>query len=117
MSTEAAKTQVSNTPLEPTTLSVQGMTCSSCVNSVEKALNSVEGVSATINFATETAHILAPAEITAKDLIKIVEKAGYSASLLVDAQSVALHSKKSARAFFFAALFACLLYTSPSPRD
>ena len=71
MSTETGKTQASNTPLEPTTLSVQGMTCSSCVNSVEKALNSVEGVSATINFATETAHILAPAEITAKDLIKI----------------------------------------------
>ena len=106
MSTAAAKIQRGNSPLEPTTLSVQGMTCSSCVNSVEKALNSVEGVSATINFATETAHILAPAEITVKDLIKIVEKAGYSATLLIDAQSVALHSKKSARAFFFAAIFA-----------
>ena len=93
-------------PLEPVTLSVQGMTCSSCVNSVEKALNKVEGVSATINFATETAHILAPAHMSPKDLIKIVEKAGYSATLLVDAQSVTLHSKKSARAFFFAFIFA-----------
>ena len=93
-------------PLEPVTLSVQGMTCSSCVNSVEKALNKVEGVSATINFATETAHILAPAEMNPKDLIKIVEKAGYSATLLVDAQSVTLHSKKSARALFFAFIFA-----------
>jgi len=92
--------------LEPVTLSVQGMTCSSCVNSVEKALNKVEGVSATINFATETAHILAPAEMNPKDLIKIVEKAGYSATLLVDAQSVTLHSKKSARALFFAFIFA-----------
>ena len=92
--------------LEPVTLSVQGMTCSSCVNSVEKALNKVEGVSATINFATETAHILAPADMDPKDLIKVVEKAGYSASLLVDAQSVTLHSKKSARAFFFAFIFA-----------
>ena len=45
--------------IEPVTLSIQGMTCSSCVNAVEKALNKVEGVSATINFATETAHILA----------------------------------------------------------
>jgi Cu+-exporting ATPase len=73
---------------------------------VEKALNKVEGVSATINFATETAHILAPADMNPKDLIKIVEKAGYEASLLVDAQSVTLHSKKSARAFFFAFIFA-----------
>ena len=92
--------------LEPVTLSVQGMTCSSCVNTVEKALNKVEGVSATINFATETAHILAPADMSPKDLIKIVEKAGYSATLLVDAQSVTLHSKKSAHAFFFAFIFA-----------
>ena len=92
--------------LEPVTLSVQGMTCSSCVNTVEKALNKVEGVSATINFATETAHILAPADMSPKDLIKIVEKAGYSATLLVDAQSVTLHSRKSARAFFFAFIFA-----------
>ena len=66
MSTQTAKSQISGTPLEPTTLSVQGMTCSSCVNSVEKALNGVDGVSATINFATETAHILAPAEIPLK---------------------------------------------------
>ena len=92
--------------LEPVTLSVQGMTCSSCVNTVEKALNKVEGVSATINFATETAHILAPADMSPKDLIKIVEKAGYSATLLVDAQSVTLHSRKSARAFLFAFIFA-----------
>lgn len=95
-----------STSLEPTTLSVQGMTCSSCVNSVEKALNSVDGVSATVNFATETAHILAPADMTPKDLIKIVEKAGYSASVLADGQTMALHSKKSALALFFAFIFA-----------
>ena len=95
-----------STPLEPTTLSIEGMTCSSCVNTVEKALNSIEGVSATVNFATETAHILAPAEMDAKGFIKIVEKAGYSAKLITDAQSMTLHSKKSARALFFASIFA-----------
>ena len=95
-----------STPLEPTTLSIEGMTCSSCVNTVEKALNSIEGVSATVNFATETAHILAPAEMDAKGFIKIVEKAGYSAKLITDAHSITLHSKKSARALFFASIFA-----------
>ena len=93
-------------PLEPTTLSIEGMTCSSCVNTVEKALNSVDGVRATVNFATETVHILAPAEMNAKEFIKIVEKAGYSAKLITDAQSITLHSKKSARALFFASIFA-----------
>ena len=95
-----------STVLEPTTLSIEGMTCSSCVNTVEKALNAVDGVSATINFATETAHILAPADTDIKDLMKAVEKAGYKAALLQDGQSITLHSKKSARALFFAFIFA-----------
>lgn len=95
-----------STVLEPTTLSIEGMTCSSCVNTVEKALNAVDGVSATINFATETAHILAPADIDVKELVKVVEKAGYKASLLADGQAVTLHSKKSAKALFFAFIFA-----------
>ena len=94
------------TILEPTTLSIEGMTCSSCVNAVEKALNNMDGVRATINFATETAHVLAPADMDVNDLIKTVEKAGYKASLLQDAQAVTLHSKKSARALFFAFIFA-----------
>jgi Cu+-exporting ATPase len=92
--------------LEPTTLSIEGMTCSSCVNAVEKALNNMDGVRATINFATETAHVMAPADMDIKELIKTVEKAGYKASLLQDAQAVTLHSKKSARALFFAFIFA-----------
>jgi len=92
--------------LEPTTLAIEGMTCSSCVNTVEKALNAVDGVSATINFATETAHILAPADMDIKTLMKVVEKAGYKAAPLHDGQSVTLHSKKSARALFFAFIFA-----------
>jgi Cu+-exporting ATPase len=69
-------------------------------------LNNMEGVRATINFATETAHVMAPADMDIKELIKTVEKAGYKASLLQDAQAVTLHSKKSARALFFAFIFA-----------
>ena len=100
------RSEAMSTVLEPTTLSIEGMTCSSCVNTVEKALNAVEGVSATVNFATETAHILAPADIDTKELIKTVEKAGYKAAFLQDGQSLTLHNKKSARALFFAFIFA-----------
>ena len=92
--------------LEPTTLSIEGMTCSACVNAVERALNNLDGVRATVNFATETAHILAPADFDVKELIKTVDKAGYKASATRDAQSITLHSKKSARALFFAFIFA-----------
>jgi Cu+-exporting ATPase len=49
---------------------------------------------------------MAPADMDIKELIKTVEKAGYKASLLQDAQAVTLHSKKSARALFFAFIFA-----------
>lgn len=91
--------------LEPTTLLIQGMTCSSCVNTVEKALNSMEGVSATVNFATETAHILAPAEISEKELIKVVKGSGYQAQTLTGTSQIALHSKKSSLALFFAFIF------------
>ena len=94
-----------DSPMEPVTLSIEGMTCSACVNTVERALNNLDGVRATVNFATETAHILAPADFDVKELIKTVDKAGYKASTARDAQSVTLHSKKSARALLFAFIF------------
>ena len=91
--------------LETRTLKLEGMTCSACVNSIERALNNLDGVSATVNFASETAHILAPAEISIKKLIETVKSAGYSAQLLGDSNQFALHSKRSAIALFFALLF------------
>ena len=91
--------------LETRTLKLEGMTCSACVNSIERALNNLEGVSATVNFASETAHILAPADISTKKLIETVKGAGYSAQLLGDSNQFALHSKRSAIALFFALLF------------
>jgi len=91
--------------LETRTLKLEGMTCSACVNSIERALNNLVGVSATVNFASGTAHILAPAEISTKKLIETVKSAGYSAQLLGDSNQFALHSKRSAIALFFALLF------------
>jgi Cu+-exporting ATPase len=82
------------------------MTCSSCVNSIEKSLNSIAGVSASVNFATETVHVLAPAEVKTAELIKNIKGAGYSAMLIEDGAGPALHSRKSGVALFFAILFA-----------
>lgn len=92
--------------VEPRTFSVSGMTCSSCVNSIEKTLNEIEGVSASVNFATETVHILAPAEVKNTDILKKIKAVGYSAELVEAGSSPALHSKKSGVALFFALIFA-----------
>jgi Cu+-exporting ATPase len=93
------------TALEPITLSLGGMTCSSCVATIERTLNAIPGVSATVNFASETAHVMAPAEMGTKALISAIKSAGYSATEVADPSQVALHSKKSATALFFAIVF------------
>ncbi len=64
---------------EKIVLPIQGMTCASCVNKVEKALNFVKGVvQASVNFATERASVeYIPEEVTIRDLKKAVEEAGY----------------------------------------
>ncbi|HEX6518641.1 MAG TPA: heavy metal translocating P-type ATPase [Streptosporangiaceae bacterium] len=62
-------------------LAIGGMTCASCAARVEKKLNRLDGVTATVNFATETAHVTFPAAISPPDLITAVERAGYTAAL------------------------------------
>ena len=96
----------SKSSLTPRTFSVSGMTCSSCVNTIEKSLNSIAGVSASVNFATESVHVLAPAEVKTADLIKKIKGAGYAAALVEDGAGPAMHNKKSGVALFFAILFA-----------
>lgn len=61
-------------------LVIGGMTCASCAARVEKKLNKLDGVTATVNYATEKAVINAPGYET-QTLIDTVEKAGYSAEL------------------------------------
>ncbi|MEV0000100.1 heavy metal translocating P-type ATPase [Streptomyces sp. NPDC050848] len=62
-----------------TELVIGGMTCASCAARVEKKLNRMEGVTATVNYATEKARIAHPPETDVADLIATVVKTGYTA--------------------------------------
>ena len=64
-------------------LSIGGMTCASCAARVEKKLNKLDGVTATVNFATEKAAVSFPSTVTPDDLIAVVERTGYTAALPV----------------------------------
>lgn len=70
--------------LEQIDLSIGGMTCSSCVARVEGSLNQFPGASATVNFATESAHVLVPKGTKVKALIERVESVGYKATVRSD---------------------------------
>ena len=63
-----------------TELILGGMTCASCANRIERKLNKLDGVTATVNYATEKARVTSDG-VPAEDLIKAVESAGYTASL------------------------------------
>jgi Cu+-exporting ATPase len=81
------------------------MTCSSCVNSIEGALNSIAGAKATVNFATESVHVSADEKVTTKSLIAAIKSAGYVATLVSDPSQLALHSKRSGLALALSILF------------
>ncbi|MFJ9004406.1 heavy metal translocating P-type ATPase [Streptomyces canus] len=60
-------------------LLIGGMTCASCAARVEKKLNRMDGVTATVNYATEKARVSYPAGVDVADLIATVVKTGYTA--------------------------------------
>ncbi|WP_084965402.1 heavy metal translocating P-type ATPase [Thermoactinospora rubra] len=62
-------------------LSIGGMTCASCANRIERQLNKLAGVPATVNYATEKAKVPFPADLDPGRLIATVEAAGYTAAL------------------------------------
>jgi len=67
---------------ESVELTIDGMTCASCAARIEKKLNKLEGVSASVNYATETARVsVTDASIGTDAIIATVEKLGYSAAL------------------------------------
>jgi Cu+-exporting ATPase len=61
-------------------LKIGGMTCATCAARVEKKLNRLDGVTATVNFATEIARVSYADGVTVGDLVKTVEGTGYSAT-------------------------------------
>ena len=65
-------------------LDIGGMTCASCAARVEKRLNKLEGVNATVNYATERATVTADRPLEGSELIGEVEAAGYSAEVAPD---------------------------------
>ena len=81
MSSAAVAGEASSAPLEME-LSIGGMTCASCAARVEKKLNAIDGVAASVNLATERAIITVPAGVSAQQLIDAVEQAGYRAGML-----------------------------------
>ncbi|RBQ18390.1 heavy metal translocating P-type ATPase [Spongiactinospora rosea] len=62
-------------------LSISGMTCASCANRIERKLNKLDGVTATVNYATEKAKVTFGPDIDPAALVAEVEKAGYGAAL------------------------------------
>ncbi|MGX4692126.1 heavy metal translocating P-type ATPase [Streptomyces sp. JNUCC 63] len=81
MNTPAApQTPMTDQPdLAEVELLIGGMTCASCAARVEKKLNRMDGVTATVNFATEKARVAYPAGVSVADLIATVVKTGYTA--------------------------------------
>ena len=70
------------TPGQEVDLAITGMTCASCSARVERMLNRLDGVAATVNLATEQAHVRFAAPLTVGDLVTTVEKTGYGASVI-----------------------------------
>ena len=75
-------------------LDIDGMTCASCAARIEKKLNKVDGVTASVNYATEKARVLTETPIPVADLIAVVEKTGYHAALPDPAKPEVDHAKE-----------------------
>ncbi len=66
--------------MSTTELAITGMTCASCAHRIERRLNKLEGVEATVNYATEKARVTYADPVGPDDLLRTVEAAGYQAA-------------------------------------
>ncbi|MBS9374511.1 heavy metal translocating P-type ATPase [Rhodococcus sp. B50] len=74
-------TQSQPVAAESIELAITGMTCASCANRIERKLNKLDGVTATVNYATEKAKVTYSDDVAPEDLVTVVEQAGYGAAL------------------------------------
>ncbi|MGH3358925.1 MAG: heavy metal translocating P-type ATPase [Nocardioidaceae bacterium] len=72
--------EASANPRDRIDLAIGGMTCASCANRVERKLNKLDGVTATVNYATEKARVEFSDGVSTEDLVAAVEQAGYKAT-------------------------------------
>jgi Cu+-exporting ATPase len=78
-------------------LSITGMTCASCAARIEKKLSRLDGVRATVNFATEKASVEFPPSMSAEDLVGHVRDAGYGAAVARPAAALRVGALRAAR--------------------
>jgi len=78
--------EFTDTGMETTDLRLHGMTCASCASRVEKGLNKLEGVTAHVNLALESARVEHDGSVSDEDLVKAVESVGYKAHVVGGSQ-------------------------------
>jgi Cu+-exporting ATPase len=91
-------------------LDLSGMTCASCAARIERKLNKLEGVEATVNFATEQATVSCDASVTADELVRAVESIGYGARPVAPAHE---HGEEGADRDLAWKLVAAIVLTVP----
>jgi Cu+-exporting ATPase len=69
-----------------TDLKLSGMSCASCAARIERSLNQLDGVAASVNFAVEQAHVEHSGQVSTEDLVHAVESSGYHAAVIDHSQ-------------------------------
>ena len=81
MTTDQARPELRAGEPRRVELDITGMTCASCANRIERKLNRLDGVTASVNYATERARVSYPETVSTDDLLATVAAAGYAAAL------------------------------------